>query len=89
MGGVLYSQYNIKYSVTVKTAKNAKLIILNQSKYFPAFPFAFAVYSRKVIKLASEDINVPTPPILTPTSNGRQSVENFDNKIADGTLLIH
>ena len=70
-------------------ASNVKLINVNNSMYFFASPFARVVYSLNVIKLAREDISVPTPPMFTPTNNGRQSAENFDSKMAEGTLLMH
>ena len=81
-------QNKIKYSATVKMPRNAKLNAENKRTYFPVFPFVFEVYSRKVIKLASEAMSVPAPPIFTPTSKGCQAVVNCDKRIADGTLLI-
>ena len=56
--------------------------------YFPALCGFLEVYSRKVIKLASDDMSVPTPPIFTPTRSGAKSLVNCESKIADGTLLI-
>jgi hypothetical protein len=41
-----------------------------------------------VIRLAREEMSVPTPPIFTPTKRGLQFVVNSESKIADGTLLM-
>ena len=46
--------------------KNAKLNAEKSKIYFFAPPWSCFVYSRKVIRLAREEINVPTPPMLTP-----------------------
>ena len=78
----------MKYSASIRTPKNAKLNAEKSSKYFPDFPSLCLAYSRKVIRLAKEDISVPTPPIFTPTSNALQSFVNCESKIAEGTLLI-
>ena len=75
-------------SATVKTPKKAKLNAEKSSKYFPPFPGLCFVYSRKVIKLANEEMSVPTPPIFTPTRRDCQLEVNCESKIADGTLLI-
>lgn len=56
--------------------------------YLPALPPDFDVYSLNVIRDASEEINVPTPPILTPTRRAFQLLVNCESKIAEGTLLI-
>ena len=69
-------------------AKNAKLKRENKSTYLPTFCGSCLEYSPKVIKLASEEMSVPTPPIFTPMSKGAKSVVNYESKIADGTLLI-
>ena len=37
--------------------------------YLPLLPGLCLTYSRKVIRLASEAMSVPAPPILTPTSS--------------------
>ena len=60
----------MKYSKMVKTDKNAKLKRENKRIYFPILFGSCFAYSWKVIKLASEEISVPVPPILTPTSKG-------------------
>ena len=61
--------YKKRYAVSVKIIKNAKLNAENNAIYLPALPGLCEVYSRKVIKLASEEIKVPTPPIFTPSNN--------------------
>ena len=68
--------------------RNAKLNAENSKIYFFAPSRSCEVYSRKVIRLASEEMSVPTPPTLTPRSRGCHSVVNCESKIADGTLLI-
>ena len=79
----------MKYSKAVSRIKNPKLNAEKRRIYFPAFPGSRFVYSRNVIKLASEEISVPTPPIFTPTSNARQSLVNCGKSIAEGTLLMN
>ena len=74
--------------MVVKTIKNARLKIENKPTYLSVLSGLCFTYSLKVIKLASEDISVPTPPILTPTSSACQLLVNLDKSIADGTLLI-
>ena len=66
----LDNQNKIKYSATVKIPKKAKLNAENKSMYLPTLCGFLEVYSRKVIKLASDDMSVPTPPIFTPTRSG-------------------
>lgn len=50
----------------VSTIKNEKLNAEKMPIYFPLFPGLCEQYSLNVIKLASEDISVPTPPMFTP-----------------------
>ena len=52
----------------VKINKNAKLNAENKAIYLPVFPGLCFPYSRKVIRLAREEISVPTPPIFTPNN---------------------
>ena len=52
-------------------ARNEKLNAENTARYFLAFPVLWRVYSLKVIRLASEEMIVPQPPILTPMSSSR------------------
>ena len=52
----------------VSIIKNPKLNAENTAKYRPPFLGLCFTYSRKVIRLANEAINVPTPPIFTPKS---------------------
>ena len=52
----------------VSIIKNPKLNAENTAKYRPPFFGLCFTYSRKVIRLANEAINVPTPPIFTPKS---------------------
>ena len=61
---------------------------VNTAMNFAALAFSLRRYIFSVIRLASEEINVPTPPIFTPTSNAFQLEVNCESKIADGTLLI-
>ena len=46
------------------------------------------VYSRKVMRLASEATSVPAPPTLTPTRSPRASCVKRLSKMAAGTLLM-
>ena len=57
--------------------------------YFSVLFGLCLVYSLKVIRLASDEISVPTPPMFTPTSKACQLEVNLDKSIADGTLLIN
>ena len=61
--------YKKRYAESVKIIKKAKLNAENNAIYLPALPGLCEVYSRKVIKLASDEISVPTPPMFTPNNN--------------------
>ena len=66
-----YCCIQISFSKNIKpvsTTRNAKLKSENFAMYFPALPGLCFMYSRKVIRLARDAINVPTPPMFTPTS---------------------
>ena len=63
--------YKNNVVVTVRIIKNPKLSAVKSPRYFKVLPLTWDVYSRKVIKLAREEMSVPTPPILTPRSNSR------------------
>ena len=52
----------------VSKIKKAKLKREKRSRYLPVFFGSRREYSRKVIKLAKEEMSVPTPPIFTPTN---------------------
>ena len=56
----------IRYSVKVKIVRKAKLNAENIPIYEKTFLGLYFTYSRSVIRLASDDIRVPTPPIFTP-----------------------
>ena len=64
----LHSGY--AYSKIIATAerinKNPKLNAENNAMYFPVPLGSCLVYSLNVIRLAREEISVPTPPIFTP-----------------------
>ena len=57
--------------VTVKMMRKAKLRAVKSPRYCKVLPLTWDVYSRKVIRLARDEMRVPTPPILTPSSNSR------------------
>ena len=57
--------------VSVRMIKNPKLRAEKSPIYCKVLPLTCDVYSRKVIRLAREEMSVPTPPILTPRSNSR------------------
>ena len=61
--------YIIKSITVVNIIKNEKLNKENRPTYLAVLFGLCLTYSLKVIKLASEDISVPTPPTFTPTSN--------------------
>ena len=63
---VFVYKYNSKAHAPSKINKNAKLNTEKSKTYFFEPPGLCLVYSRKVIRLAREEISVPTPPILTP-----------------------
>ena len=63
------SCYNMILSTTSNMIKNAKLNAENLTIYDLILCGAYLLYSRNVIRLARDDISVPTPPILTPTNN--------------------
>ncbi len=44
--------------------------------------------SRSVMRLASEEIGEPTPPMLTPSKSGCHAFEKRENRMAVGTLLM-
>ena len=48
-------------------AKKMKLMSVNNKKYFFVCPGYSILYSLKVIRLASEAISVPVPPMFTPS----------------------
>ena len=52
-----------------KTARKPKLMAENSAMNRPACPLTCFVYSRKVMRLASDATSVPAPPMFTPTSN--------------------
>ena len=58
--------YLIRIINTVSNIRNPKLNSEKSLIYFIALPGLCFVYSLKVIRLASEEISVPTPPIFTP-----------------------
>ena len=68
--------------------RKAKLNAEKSNKYFFVDFGLCLVYSRKVIKLASEEMSVPQPPIFTPSKSAGYSSVNCESRIADGTLLI-
>ena len=51
----------------IKIPRNAKLKSENFIMYLRVCPGSCFEYSLKVIRLAREDIRLPTPPILTPS----------------------
>lgn len=59
--------YTKLHSIT-RIIKNEKLIKENSPRYFNFLFGLCLIYSLKVIRLASEAISVPTPPILTPNN---------------------
>lgn len=64
---LFYKFYSIIQTPS-KINKNEKFIIENSPTYL-SVPFgSLFTYSLSVIRLAREDINVPTPPIFTPRS---------------------
>lgn len=66
-----YTVFIYKNIITdiVRTIRKPKLNAENKPIYCAVFPFTCEVYSRKVIRLASDEIRVPTPPIFTPRSS--------------------
>ena len=74
---------------TINIAKKAMLTIVNNPRYFFKLWGLCLRYSFKVIKLASDDIIIPSDPILTEISSSLYSSVNFDKNIAVGTLLIN
>ena len=70
-GGLFFVFYNnIKKQEPSKMKRKAKLNAEKRSKYFFAPCGSCLVNSRKVIKLAREEMSVPQPPIFTPKSRG-------------------
>ena len=62
--------------------------MVNTIKYLPrSVVFSLAIYL-KLIKLAMEAINVPSPPIFVPIMSAEQFFVNPDKRMAVGTLLI-
>lgn len=55
----------------VNMIRNPKLNAEKSPIYLSALPELCFVYSLKVIRLASEEISVPTPPIFTPSKSSR------------------
>ena len=51
------------------TARKPKLMAENSTMNRPGCPLMCFVYSRKVMRLASEATSVPAPPMFTPTSS--------------------
>ena len=51
------------------TARKPKLMAENRAMNRPACPLMCFVYSRKVMRLASDATSVPAPPMFTPTSS--------------------
>ena len=51
--------------------KNPKFRAEKSPRYFKVLPLTCEVYSRNVIRLARDEISVPTPPMFTPRSNSR------------------
>ena len=63
--------FDIILSENVFSESNFALTLNNEENfaiYSAVFPGALFAYSRKVIRLASDAISVPTPPTFTPTS---------------------
>lgn len=56
---------------TNRTPRKPKLMAENSTMNRPVCPLTCFVYSRKVIRLASDATSVPAPPIFTPTSSPR------------------
>ena len=67
------TDYNakIKDCATVKIIKKPKLNAEKRPIYERVFPLTWVVYSRNVIRLASEEISVPAPPMFTPSKSSR------------------
>ena len=59
--------YKISKPIAPSTITKPKLNAVNLARYEPALPGLCTQYSRKVISDASEAINVPAPPMLTPS----------------------
>ena len=55
----------------IRTIRKIKLISENLATYEKVLPGFRLVYSRNVIRLASEAISVPVPPIFTPRSKSK------------------
>ena len=62
---------------------------VNIAIYFLVCSGCKILNSLKVIRLAREEMRVPAEPIFTPKSNAAWLPVNFDNRIADGTLLMN
>ena len=58
----------VKLQITSKTARNVKLNAEKTAIYFLAPPGTALQYCLNVIRLASDAIRVPVPPIFTPRS---------------------
>ena len=66
----------------VRIIKKPKFSAEKRPIYLRVFPLTWEVYSRNVIRLAREEIRVPTPPILTPTRSSLQFSVNSERRIA-------
>ena len=71
------------------TAKNEKLIAEYFKRYFFESFGYLLVYSLNVIRLARDDMSVPTPPMFTPIKSKGYDVVKLESNIADGTLLMN
>ena len=71
-GALIYSFHRIQsVMATNRTPRKPKLMAENSTMNRPVCPLTCFVYSRKVIRLASDATSVPAPPIFTPTSSPR------------------
>ena len=68
--------------------RKTKFRAVKSTRYFLVNPLLCLPNSRKVMRLASEAISVPVPPMLTPTRSSGQFSVKRESRIAEGTLLI-
>ena len=63
-----YTKNSFEHTVII--TKNTTLSTVKSTRYFFVLSGYRVLNSENVIKLASDEINVPVPPMFTPISNG-------------------
>ena len=64
-----FDNYANNVMAASRMARKPKLMTENSARNHPGCPLTCFVYSRKVIRLASDATSVPAPPMFTPTSS--------------------